>query len=198
MSHWWLHNLHTESDPIYWYVISFAGSRGIYVKLLEKTTSTGFTTTLTIANCKCHCYRCVQCFWDTFRWVWGRGLRKKVTELVSKIKRGTKVSFPVFIPLLPPPTCFFPLPLSFPLLFFLGWWFHSVTIPGSKMCNFGSFHLSVAQTLLVSLQHSWHWLLRPLSLWSQSRSRFPATANHHLVAVAGGWQAVEGGGWRTP
>lgn len=71
---------------------------------------------------------------------------------------------------------------------------HCVTIPGLEVSHFGSLHLSKAQPVLVSLQHSRHWLLRPLPLWPQSLPRFPAAANHHLVAVARRWQAVVGGG----
>lgn len=127
-----------------------------------------------------------------------RVCRRSHCEQVSKIKRGTKISFPAPIFLLLSPTFFLPLPFSSPLFFLLGWQFHCVTIPGLEVSNFGSFHLSIPQACLVSLQHSWHWLLWPLSFWSQPCPWFPAATNHHLVAVAGGGEAVVGGGWRTP
>lgn len=117
---------------------------------------------------------------------------------MSKIKRGTEISFPVLILLLFYPTSFLPLPFSSHLLFLLGWWFHCVAIPSLEVSNFGSFQLSIPEAFLVSLQHSWHWLLRPLSLWPQPCPWSPTATNHHLVAVGGGGEAVVGGRWWTP
>lgn len=116
---------------------------------------------------------------------------------MSKIKRGTEVSFPVPVFLLFFPIFFLPLSFHSNPHFVLRWWFHSFTVFGLEVSHFGSFHLSISQTLLVSLQHSRHWLFGPLSLWPQSCSWFPATTNHHLEAVAGGGEAVVRRRWRA-
>lgn len=117
---------------------------------------------------------------------------------MSKIKRGTEISFPVLIPLLLSPPFLLPLPFPQPLLFLLGRWFDGVAISGLEVSNFGPCRRSVAQTFVVSLQHGGHRLFGPDSLWSQPRPGFPATAHHHLVAVAGGGETVVRGGSGAP
>lgn len=116
---------------------------------------------------------------------------------VSMIKGTSKISFPVLVFLLRPPLL---SPLCFPcsLFFLLGWWLHCVSIPGLKVSNSGFSPLSKSQPYLVPLQNSGYWLMPPVTLWSQSRPWFPARTNHHLVAVAGWWETIIGGGWRAP
>lgn len=122
---------------------------------------------------------------------------KSPSVQVSKIKRGTEISFPVLILLLFSPT-FSPFQSFSSHHLFLFWsYFHCVTISGLEVSNFGSFHLSIPKALLVSLQHSWHWPFSTLTLWAQPRPWCPATTNHHLKAVAGGREAVVGCRCRT-
>lgn len=112
------------------------------------------------------------------------------------IKGTSKISFPVPVSLLLPPL----LSLCFPssLLFLLGWWLDCVFVPGFKVSDSGFCPLSKSQTFLVPLQNSGHRLMPPVPLWSQSRPWFPARTDHHLVAVAGWWETIEGGGGRAP
>ena len=62
------------------------------------------------------------------------------------------------------------------------------------MSDPGFFHGSKAQALVVSLEHSRHRLLGPAPIRAQPRPRVPAVADHHLIAGAGGGEAVLGGG----
>ena len=119
-------------------------------------------------------------------------------EQVSKIKRGTEISFPGLVFLFFSPTIFLPLSFASAFLFLLWWSFHCGRVPGLEVSHFGSFHVSISQAFLVSFQHRWHWLFGPLSHRPQPCPRFPAAANHHLVAVAGGGEAVVGCGGSTP
>lgn len=112
------------------------------------------------------------------------------------IKRTSKISFPVPVLLLLPPL----LSLCFPSSLFslLGRWLDCVFVPGFKVSHPGFCPLSKPQPFLVPLQNSGHWLMPPVPLWSQSRPWFPARTDHHLVAVAGWWETIEGGGGRAP
>lgn len=123
-------------------------------------------------------------------------LLKKQPGQASKIKGTSKISFPVLVFLLLPSLL---SPLCFPssLSFLLGRWLHCVSIPCLKVSNSGFSPLSKSQPFVVPLQNSGHGLMPPVTLWSQSRPWFPARTNHHLVAVAGWWETIVGGGWRT-
>ena len=111
------------------------------------------------------------------------------------IKRGAEISFPVPIGLLLPPAFLFPLTLiSSSLSLYSPGRLDCPGVLGGEVSDPGSFNWSIAQALVISLEHSGDGLLRPAPVRTQPRPWIPAASDHHLVAGTGRGEAVLGGG----